>query len=45
DDQRHFLELNAELAQDWPVITVKKDPPPDAKEWEDKPDKLHLLER
>ncbi len=45
DDQRHFLELNTELARDWPVITIKKAPPPDAKEWEGKPNKLDLLER
>jgi ferredoxin len=45
DEQRHFLELNAELAKEWPVITVKKDPPPDAEEWANKPDKLRLLER
>jgi ferredoxin len=29
-----WLELNAEYAKTWPNITVKKDPPPDAKEWE-----------
>jgi ferredoxin len=27
------------------VITTRKDPPPDAKDWEGKPDKLPLLER
>jgi ferredoxin len=27
------------------VLTVRKDAPPDAKEWEGKPDKLKLLER
>ena len=40
-----FVALNAELAKEWPVITTRKDPPPDAKEWEGKPDKLPLLER
>ena len=40
-----FLALNAELSAIWPVITVQKDPPSDAKEWEDKPDKLQHLER
>jgi len=45
DDQKTFLALNAELAADWPIITVKKGAPPDAKEWEGKPDKLALLER
>ena len=43
--QEHFKPLNAELAKLWPVITEKKDAPPDAKEWEGKPDKLNLLER
>jgi len=45
DAQSHLLELNAELSREWPVICEKKDPPPDAEEWEDKPDKLRLLER
>jgi len=44
-DQQDFLELNAELCREWPVINERKDPPPDAAEWEDKPDKLKLLER
>ena len=44
-DQQHFLELNAELCADWPVITERKDPLPDADEWDGKPDKLALLER
>ena len=34
-----WLELNAEYAKTWPNITVKKEPPPDAKDWEGKPDK------
>ncbi|HEX7047566.1 MAG TPA: ferredoxin FdxA [Gammaproteobacteria bacterium] len=45
NEQQHFLELNAELSRDWPVITEKKDAPPDAEEWEDKPGKLDQLER
>jgi ferredoxin len=44
-DQEHFLALNTELAKQWPVITAKKDPPPDATEWDGKPDKLQYLER
>ncbi len=44
-EQRHLLQLNAELALEWPLITVKKDPPPDADDWRDKPNKLDLLER
>lgn len=45
DDQMVFLELNAELAREWPVITEKKDPLPDAEEWDGKPDKLQYLEK
>lgn len=45
DDQSHFLQLNAELAAEWPVITEMKSPPDDADEWRDKPGKLDLLER
>ncbi len=45
EGQKQFTELNKVLAKQWPVITEKKDAPPDAKEWEDKKDKLALLER
>lgn len=45
EDQRQFLELNAELAKAWPVITEKKEAPPDAAEWDNRPDKLKYLER
>jgi ferredoxin len=43
--QEHFIALNVELAKDWPLITDKKEPPPDADEWKDVKDKLKLLER
>src|SRR5262245_52729797 len=43
--QEHFKQLNAELTKAWPVIKERKAAPPDAKEWEDKKDKLKLLER
>ena len=43
--QEQFVALNAELSRAWPVITTRKDPAPDAKDWEGKPDKLPLLER
>jgi len=43
--QEQFLALNAELAGQWPVITQKKDPLPDADDWKDVPDKLKHLER
>lgn len=44
-DQRDFIALNAELARDWPAIIEKKPAPPDAKAWEDKPNKREHLER
>ena len=45
DELQHFLELNAELSQQWPALTERKDPPADADDWVGKPDKLKLLER
>ena len=45
DDQRHFLQLNAELSKQWPVLTEKKDAPEDADEWAKVKDKLNYLER
>lgn len=44
-DQQHFLQLNAELAKEWPAITEKEDAPPDAEQWESVQDKLQYLER
>lgn len=45
EEQRHFTALNAELTKKWPVLTEKKPAPPDAADWETKPDKLKYLER
>lgn len=45
EGQESFLKLNAELAKLWPVLTVKKDPPPDAEEWNGVEGKLKHLER
>ncbi len=45
DNQKQFVQLNAELAKKWPVITEKKDSLPDAAEWENKPDKIKHLDR
>ena len=45
EGQEHFIELNAELTAEWPVINVSKDPPPDAAEWDGVEDKLQYLER
>jgi ferredoxin len=38
-----WLEVNAEYAKSWPNITVKRDPPPDAKEWDGVPDKFRNI--
>ncbi|ADV26885.1 hypothetical protein Psesu_1035 [Pseudoxanthomonas suwonensis 11-1] len=43
--QEGFVALNAELSRAWPVITVRKEPLPDAAEWDGKGDKLKFLER
>jgi len=44
-DQVQFIELNAELAQQWDVISRSASPLPDADDWKDKAGKLELLER
>ena len=43
--QEQFLQLNAELSLDWPVITEMIDPPEDEAEWRETKDKLKYLER
>jgi ferredoxin len=45
EDQIEFIELNAELAQKWPVITELKPAPADADDWNGVANKLKLLER
>jgi ferredoxin len=44
-DQQHFLELNAELAEQWPNITEMKEAADDADDWNGVPGKLEHLER
>lgn len=44
DDQQEYLTLNAELAEQWPVITTVKSPPDDADDWAEKSNKRDLLE-
>ena len=44
-EQEKFIEINEELAKQWPVITEKKDPLPDAEEWNGVEEKLRYLER
>lgn len=45
EDQTEFLQLNAELAKSWPVITEMKPAPPDAAEWEKTKGKRQYMER
>ena len=43
DDQKDFLSLNAELAQQWPNITEIKPAPSDADKWNGVENKIPLL--
>ena len=45
DAQRHFIALNAELAQQWPSLGARREPFPEADAWNGTPDKLVKLER
>lgn len=45
EEMQGFIALNAELTAQWPSITQKKDPLPDADDWKDKPNKLPELIR
>ena len=44
-DQEQFIELNAELSREWPVISIQQDPLPDATDWDGVENKLQYLER
>ncbi|MCX7097446.1 MAG: ferredoxin family protein [Methylococcales bacterium] len=43
DDQKMFIDLNAQLSKDWPVITEVKPPLADADEWNGKLNKYNLI--
>ena len=43
-DQQEFIEINARLAQQWPVIDSAKEPLADADAWVDAPNKKQYLE-
>ncbi len=45
EEQKQFLELNAELSESWPVITEMKDAPEDADDWREVKDKFQYLEK
>ena len=42
-DQQDFIALNAQYAQEWPVITQHKEPSPEAESWNGTPDKRQYL--
>jgi ferredoxin len=43
--QEKFIDLNAELSLEWPVISLQKEPPADAEQWDGVEGKLQYLER
>lgn len=43
--QEKYIQLNAELAEVWPAITLRKDAMPDYEKWDGVENKLPLLER
>lgn len=45
EGQQNYLELNTELAELWPNIVEKKEPLPDAEDWDGKTGKTEMLER
>ena len=45
DDQKKFLEINAELARVYPALTKRKPALPDAEEWKAVKDKIQYLEK
>lgn len=45
EEFENFIVLNEELSHEWPVISQRKEPPPEAEEWDGKPNKLPFLER
>ena len=45
DDQIDFIEINAELAEEWPNITEKISELPEAEEFAGIKEKKHLLEK
>ena len=42
-EQAEFLTLNARLSRQWPVITSRREPLPDADAWRDQPGKREHL--
>ena len=45
EDQREFIQINADLARNWPVITKRVTALPEAEEYSKITPKKHLLDR
>ena len=45
DDQVEFIEINANLSKQWPIIDTVKPAPQDAEHWANVKDKKHLIDR
>ena len=45
EDQKDFIQLNADLSRDWPVINTIKPAMDDAEKWNGAPDKRQYLEK
>ncbi len=43
-DQQHFTQINRDAARDWPVISKRKQPLPDAEKWKDVTGKFSTLQ-
>jgi len=44
EGQERFIEINARLAKQWPVVNIKTDPLPEAEEWNGVKGKIKYLE-
>ncbi len=44
EGQEQFIEINARLAKQWPVINLKIDPLPEAEKWDGVKGKIKYLE-
>ena len=43
--QQQYIQINADLAKNWPSITKRKAALPDADDWKDRTDKLQYLQK
>ncbi|MCK5647734.1 MAG: ferredoxin family protein [Gammaproteobacteria bacterium] len=44
EGQKQFIEINARLAKQWPMINLKTDPLPEAEKWDGVKGKIKYLE-